>query len=384
MKIITITSGKGGVGKTNIAVNLAVSLAHQGYKTCLFDADIGLANVNILMGLATAHTLEDVISGKKKLNEVIIKNWNKIDIIPGSSGVEQFETLGKKALDNLLNQFSGLEGYDYIIVDTGAGISKPVISFCLASSLLVLAMIPEPTSLTDAYSLLKVLTFNGYKNRVNIVVNRCKTPKFGEKVFEKFKITVSKYIKLDLNYLGMIPEDEKVSDSVSNQSPFLIKYPETQASGAVREITKKILKAKHESPVEIKTFDSFIKTCSDFFKSSLKLARQQPAADSPEENRPEENKPLENKDEELKAANKAEKEIPENINPKDILEFLKKIVENTDKISKELEFIKESLKINKTPSYDNYQIKPEPQEKEENLEPPVLTLDFEKYVNKKK
>lgn len=367
MKIITVTSGKGGVGKTNIAVNLAVSLASRGYKTCLFDADIGLANVNILMGLASSDTLEDVIAGRKKLGDIIIRNWNRIDIIPGSSGVEQFEYLDRKGLDSLLNQFSKLEGYDYIIVDTGAGISKHVVSFCLASSLLILSVVPEPTSLTDAYSLLKVLTFNGYKNRVNIIVNRCKTPKFAEKVFEKFKLTVTKYIKLDLNYLGMIPEDERVSDSVSNQSPFLIKYPDTPASHAVREITDYILKTRHESPHEIKTFDSFIKTCSVFFQSRLKLAKQ-----PQQEKKHQEVK--ESPAQEIKPAEKKEKN--------ESLEFLKKLVENTDRISKELGIIKEIL-LNNKPQPENFYSKTTEAEEKENNEPPVLTLDFEKYVNKK-
>lgn len=369
MKIITITSGKGGAGKTNIAVNLAVSLASQGYKTCLFDADIGLANVNILMGLASSINLEDVISGKKKLKEIIIKNWNKIDIIPGSSSVEQFEFIDKKTLGSLLNQFSNLKGYDYIIIDTGAGISREVISFCLASSFLVLAIVPEPTSLTDAYSLLKVLKFNGYKNRVNIIVNRCKNLNLGKKVFEKFNLTVSKYIKLDLRYLGMIPEDERVSDSVSSQSPFFIKYPDSPASEAVNEITKFILKSEHESPHETKTFDSFIKNCSDFFQSSLKLVKQSSGKNNSEIRK-----------QPKKTSDKNKFKPDEEINKIEALGLLKKFVENTDKISNELEIIKKILLDNKPQPETSFSNIPEP---EENNEPPILTLDFEKFVNKR-
>lgn len=375
MKTITITSGKGGAGKTNIAVNLAVSLALSGYKTCLFDADIGLANVNILMGLATSETLEDVIAGKKKLKDIIIKNWNKIDIIPGSSGVDQFEILEKKALDNLLKEFSRLDHYDYIIIDTGAGISKPVISFCLASSILVLAIVPEPTSLTDAYSLLKILSFNGWKNNVNIIVNRCKIPKFGEKIFEKFKITVSKYINLNINYLGTIPEDEIVSDSVSSQSPFFIKYPDSPASNALKEISSKILKINPKSPQEITTFDSFIKNCSNFFQSSLKLVKSSPQKNNFENN--EEKKPAEI----IQAQPPENKDISQNETNK----LLKTLVENTQKILEELKNIKKNIHQDKAKEEDFFsQKKIETGENEDNSNPPVLTLDFEKFVNKKK
>ncbi|MCB9481022.1 MAG: MinD/ParA family protein [Desulfobacteraceae bacterium] len=276
MKIVTITSGKGGVGKTNIAVNLAISLARKGYKTCLFDADIGLANVNILMGIVGKYTLEDVISGSKILKEVIIKNWNSIDIIPGSSGVEQFETLEKKELENIITQFSNLDEYDYIIVDTGAGISKAVVSFCLASSILIVAVVPEPTSLTDAYSLLKVLKFNGFKNQVNIIANRVKSETLGKKVFEKFKNTVLKYINLDLSYLGSIPEDQNVLEAVSMQSPFILNFPDSPASKKIFQISGILAQSNNENPdiSEETSFDSFIKSCSNFFQSSLKLIRQ--------------------------------------------------------------------------------------------------------------
>jgi flagellar biosynthesis protein FlhG len=373
LKTITVTSGKGGVGKTNLSVNIAVSLASQGYKTCLFDADIGLANVNILMGLAASDTLEDVISGKKELKEIIIKNWNKIDIIPGSSGVEQFESLDSKALDRLLNQFSKLEGYDYIIVDTGAGISKSVVSFCLASSLLVLAVVPEPTSLTDAYSLLKVLRFNGYKNSVSIVVNRCKTLKLGEKVFEKFKQTVTKYISLNLKYLGTVPEDEKVSDSVSGQSPFLIKYPNSPASKSIEKITEEILKTKHESSNEIKSFDSFIKTCSNFFQTRLKLVKQ-----------PEEKKQVQVKKEPpVKTQDQAPLAVEEKNPENQSLEILKTLAKNTDKIAKELGIIKEIL-LNTKSQPESFYSSPAENDEKEDYEPPVLTLDFEKFVNKNK
>lgn len=324
MKIVTITSGKGGVGKTNIAVNLAISLAQKGYKTCLFDADIGLANVNILMGIVGKYTLEDVISGSKILKEVIIKNWNNIDIIPGSSGVEQFETLEKKELENIIAQFSKLDEYDYIIVDTGAGISKAVLSFCLASSILIVAVVPEPTSLTDAYSLLKVLKFNGFKNQVHIIANRVKSENIGKKVFEKFRSTVNKYISLDLNYFGSIPEDESVLEAVSMQSPFIILFPDSPASKKIFQISRNLSQSEEQKGEEEDTsFDSFIKSCSNFFQSSLKL--------------------IKTKDEKSFGPAKNRNQSIDGLKKEAILKKINSLIEKNSLIIKELEELKKML-----------------------------------------
>ncbi|MGE4519246.1 MAG: MinD/ParA family protein [Desulfobacteraceae bacterium] len=324
MKIVTITSGKGGVGKTNIAVNLAISLAQKGYKTCLFDADIGLANVNILMGIVGKYTLEDVISGSKILKEVIIKNWNNIDIIPGSSGVEQFETLEKKELENIISQFSKLDEYDYIIVDTGAGISKAVLSFCLASSILIVAVVPEPTSLTDAYSLLKVLKFNGFKNQVHIIANRVKSENIGKKVFEKFRSTVNKYISLDLNYFGSIPEDESVLEAVSMQSPFIILFPDSPASKKIFQISRNLSQSEEQKGEEEDTsFDSFIKSCSNFFQSSLKL--------------------IKTKDEKSFGPAKNRNQSIDGLKKEAILKKINSLIEKNSLIIKELEELKKML-----------------------------------------
>ncbi|MDY0132436.1 MAG: MinD/ParA family protein [Desulforegulaceae bacterium] len=275
MKIITITSGKGGVGKTNIAINLAISLAEKGYKTCLFDADTGLSNVNISMGVVGDHTLEDVISGSKLLKEIIIKNWNKIDIIPGSSGVEQFETLKGKGLANILGQFSSLDEYDYIIVDTGAGISKAVVAFCLASSILIVTIVPDPTSLTDAFSLLKVLELNGLTSQVHLVTNKVKSDYVGEKIYDRFKSTVNKYLSLELDYLASIPKDENIPEAVLRQLPFITLFPNSPASKKILEITDIITGAREKQiSAQDTSLGSFIKSYSGFCQSPLKVKNQ--------------------------------------------------------------------------------------------------------------
>ena len=156
-RIITVTSGKGGVGKTNITTNLSLHLAAMGFNPCILDADLGLANINILLGINPEHTLKDVINNNFKLSDIIIKDYNGIDIIPGSSGIEDMANIGQGSLDKLIESFSPINAYDFLFIDTAAGISSDIISFCLASNEIIIVITPEPTSLTDAYALLKVL-----------------------------------------------------------------------------------------------------------------------------------------------------------------------------------------------------------------------------------
>jgi flagellar biosynthesis protein FlhG len=149
-RIITVTSGKGGVGKTNISVNMALYLASQKYRVCLFDADMGLANIDILLGLYPEYTLEDVLTREKRLQDVIIRDYSGIDIIPGSSGVRKMADPEPGEIDFLMDALSELQDYDFFFFDTSAGISKNVISFCMASPEIILVVTPEPTSWTDA------------------------------------------------------------------------------------------------------------------------------------------------------------------------------------------------------------------------------------------
>lgn len=368
MKVITVTSGKGGVGKTNISVNLAVAMALQGYKVCLFDADIGLANVNILMGIEGKHTLEDVISGDKQLKDVIIQNWNGIDIIPGSSGVEHFESAEQAVVSNVIKDFARLEKYDYMVVDTGAGIGKAVASFCLASSIMILTIVPEPTSLTDGYSLLKVLAFNGFKNSANIIVNRSKSSKFGEKVFEKFYSSVAKYMDIKLNYLGMVAEDEKVVDSVISQFPFILKYPEAKASLCVKNIASQIINKKDDSFSEEKTMGSFIQSWTAFFQSRLKITEK-----SSDKNTPKKKRTFFKKEKEAEGYKKSFE--------RDLITLVSSLVEKTDKISSEIDFLKKFMNADKKGSYffDNQVM-----DDESELSAPVLSLDFKRFVQTRK
>ncbi|MBF0240955.1 MAG: cyclic nucleotide-binding domain-containing protein [Desulfamplus sp.] len=268
-RVITVTSGKGGVGKTNVSANLALHLAELGYTTCLFDADLGLANINILLKIYPEYNLKDVILHQKSIKDIIIEDYEGIDIIPGSSGVEEMANLTPEQIVKLIKQFSQLDAYDYFIIDTAAGISKDVISFCLASSELMVIITPDPTSLTDAYSLLKILTLNGFKNSVMVVINQSPGIQSAKNALGKFVVTTTKYLGLKLIPVGVIGRDPNVVSAVSKQRPFLMLYPNTSASKSIKNIAQNLIKKEREGVVTF-TMETFWEKCLSFFTKTLK------------------------------------------------------------------------------------------------------------------
>ena len=233
-KMIAVTSGKGGAGKTGVSVNLAIYLAGKGYRTCLFDADLGLANINILLNLTPEYNLSDVLLNKTALDQILIRNVYGIDIIPGSSGIEEMADLSPERLQSLMTVFAGLDQYDYIIFDTSAGTSKNVMSLCMASEEIVIVIVPEPASLTDAYALIKILAVNGYAGTPKVVVNQSKTPDSALKVFQKFTQTIHKCLPVSPVYIGHIPKDPHVVDAATRHKPVLVLHPDCKASKHIR------------------------------------------------------------------------------------------------------------------------------------------------------
>ncbi len=240
-RTITITSGKGGVGKTNLSLNLAIQLAAMGKLTCLFDADLGLANINILLGIQPERDLKDVILNGLSIPEVLIRNQMGVDILPGSSGVEELADLPPDKVERLITAFEEMSGYDFVLIDTSAGISKNVIGFCLASPEVIVVITPEPTSLTDAYALLKVLTVNGFKGSVRMVVNQCRDASHAKEVYNKFRAAVAKYLQVNLSPIGMIYQDPKVTDAVRRQTPLMTLHPESSAAKCIRKIAERLV-----------------------------------------------------------------------------------------------------------------------------------------------
>ena len=269
-RTITITSGKGGAGKTSISVNLALHLATLGYRTCLFDADLGLANVNVLLGLYPEYNLEDVILYHHNIEDIIIRDYKGIDIIPGSSGVERIANLEADQVEHLIESFSQLDGYDFLLFDTSAGISRNVISFCLASSEVILVITPEVTSLTDAYALLKILCLNGFKGSARIVVNQCKSTLIARQAYTKFKETVKKYLSTDVVPLGIIIQDPKVEEAVKNQQAFVLLYPQSNAAKCMKNIAKRLMDDQRQD-LETSSVMSFWTKCLQLIKGPLNL-----------------------------------------------------------------------------------------------------------------
>lgn len=239
-KIITVTSGKGGVGKSNFVVNLGISLAKRKKKVLIFDADIGMGNDDVLMGVFPRYSIFDVLEGKN-IEDIIEQGPEGIYLLAGGSGLNKIEDLSNEERETFLERIESLDGFDYILMDTGAGINRSVLAFMSCSEDLIILTTPEPTALTDAYSLVKAAEHFGLKNKADIVVNKAFDFREGELTFNKFKKAVDKFLSFDVSYLGCILDDRKLVESVRSQTPVVINYPNTDASKSIDNICNKIL-----------------------------------------------------------------------------------------------------------------------------------------------
>lgn len=237
-RILAVSSGKGGVGKTHLCVNLALHAARQGLRTCLFDADLGLANVNLLLKLHPKHTLGDVIAGTCSLRDIVIRGAYPMDIIPGSSGVAEMANLPIAALQRLGEEFLDLDQYDLIIFDTSSGIGQGVLGFVAAAPESLLVVTPEPTALTDAYAMVKLLYRNGYNGTLQVVVNQAQSERQARHTYEKFRAVVRVYQSVELPLLGWVPFDAQVSAAVRQQSPVTLVAPDCAASRAIHDLAE--------------------------------------------------------------------------------------------------------------------------------------------------
>jgi MinD-like ATPase involved in chromosome partitioning or flagellar assembly len=229
-RVIAVTGGKGGVGKTSIAVNLSIALSRMGSKVCLLDGDTGLANINVMLGLYPAYTLEHLFTGERSIQDIVLDGPEGVQIIPGASGFAQCVELDVGQQQRLVTSIQAIEPhYDYMLVDTAAGISPTVLHFIAASQVAVLVITPEPTSLTDAFSLLKVLRRRGYRRKVQVIVNMAASSSQADKVFRRFRNAVLKYLELSTEYLGPVWMDESMRTAVTLQRPVAL-YPKDDPS----------------------------------------------------------------------------------------------------------------------------------------------------------
>lgn len=256
-RIITISSGKGGVGKTNFTVNLGIALAKLGKRITIIDADLGLANVDVLFGIVTKFNLSNVIKGEISVQESMVKGPYDINIISGGSGIMDLIDLDQNQLEKLIHTLSYFNTIsDYILIDTGAGLSKSVLSFVEAASDVVLIITPDPTSITDAYALIKNIT-NDDQKRIKLIINRVESNEEGDEVFNKLEQAVTKFLNRELENLGYIFEDTNLKRAVRKQTPLLDAYPRAIASKGIENIAYN-LDNNHKYAKSNNSFKSFL------------------------------------------------------------------------------------------------------------------------------
>lgn len=240
-RIITVTSGKGGVGKSNFVVNLSITLQKMGKKVMIFDADVGMGNDDVLMGFLPKYNVFDVILNGKEIDEVIITGPYGVKLLPGGSGLTKIDELTDDQRQVFIDKLEKVKDLDYIIMDTGAGINRSVLGFVACCEELIVITTPEPTSLTDAYSLLKAISHFKIKSSAKVIVNRAFDSKEADITFGKFNNAVTNFLKMRLEYLGFISDDRKLIQAVRTQQPFVISFPNCEAAQDIGKIARKLV-----------------------------------------------------------------------------------------------------------------------------------------------
>lgn len=266
-RVIAVTSGKGGVGKTSISVNLALQIRAQGKRVVIIDADFGLSNVEIMLGIRPQYNLADLVFRNKSIEDIITEGPNGIGFISGGSGVQDLVNLDKENIKKLITKLVKLDTiYDVVIIDTGAGIADSIIQFVLSSPEVLLVVTPEPTSITDAYSLLKAVNrkkdFDREHKSIKVIANRVNNQEEGQEIFDKISIVVSKFLNIQLEYLGYIPADKRIAYAVMEQTPIVMSQPDSSPAVMVKKICDRLLdiEEKNEKAGIAKVLLNFIKT----------------------------------------------------------------------------------------------------------------------------
>lgn len=240
-RVIAITSGKGGVGKTNVVANMAYSLSEMGKKILILDADLGLGNIDILLGLAPKYNLQHVFLGEKSLPEILITGPGEIKILPSGSGVQELSDLSEEQKTLLMAELEEIyKSVDIFLIDTGAGISSNVIYFNVAADEILVVVCPEPTSLMDAYALLKIVCEKSAEKKFGILINSVSDEREAIEVFEKLKLVAERFLHIHLNYMGYVLFDKNLRIAVKHQRIFLNEFPNSLASKCFINLARRI------------------------------------------------------------------------------------------------------------------------------------------------
>lgn len=241
VKVIAVASGKGGVGKTNITVNLGVALATQGKQVLLLDADLGLANIDVMLGLHPQYNLQHVLNGSKTLAEIIVEGPAGLKIIPAASGVQKMAELSPAEHAGMIQAFSEMEQHiDILLIDSAAGIADSVVSFTRAAQEVIVVVCDEPASITDAYAFIKLLSREYKVSRFHIIANMCRTIQEGRELFNKISMVCDRFLEVNLDFMGIVPFDEDLRRAVKKQRAVVEYLPRSKSAVAFTHLAKKI------------------------------------------------------------------------------------------------------------------------------------------------
>ena len=246
-RIIAVTSGKGGVGKTNIATNLGIAYAKMGKKVIVIDADLGLANVNVMMNIIPKYNLYHVIKKQKTMADIIMDTEYGIKLVAGASGFSKIANMTEAEREAFIKEFYALAEADIIIIDTSAGVSKNVLGFVAAADEVVIVTTSEPTAITDAYGIIKIIAteVDNYGLNLKMIVNRVNSALEGKKIAERLIQIAGQFLNLKVEYLGFIYNDTAVEQAVLKQKPFFVNAPKSKAAGCLRHIVAKLEKTDY-------------------------------------------------------------------------------------------------------------------------------------------
>lgn len=255
-RIITVTSGKGGVGKTNVSVNMAIAYAQMGKKVILIDADLGMANINVILNMQPKFNLYHVITHQKTMAEIVYKTDYGIRIVAGANGFSRIANLSDEDRDFFISELKLLSTADIIIIDTSAGISESVLDFVSAADEVILVSTPEPTAITDAYGMIKIVSteLEEYDVNIKMVVNRVNSAAEAKRIADRMSTIVAQFLNYKIEYLGYIYDDPVVSHAVIRQKPFLISSPQSKPALCIKHLVNRIEKIEVESDDSVGNF----------------------------------------------------------------------------------------------------------------------------------